>query len=298
MHPVRLLTHLGGTADRRALLVGTTRKRLDKAVRQGDVVRVSRGRYALPAVPAAARAAVRLSGVASHVSAAGLHSWEVATVPDRPQVIVPRNRKVDRADQVRHEIRWRDATTGERERRVTDPYRTVLDCARDLPLADALAVADSALRHRDVDQERLITMAHDSPPRGRRRAVKVAEAATPLAANPFESVLRAIATEVAGLDLRPQVLIDDRGFRGTPDLVDVRRRLVLEADSYAFHSGRDAFDRDCERYNALVLRGWTVLRFPWPQVMLRPDCVRAALVAFVEGPDGRAVRAPELLWAA
>jgi very-short-patch-repair endonuclease len=298
VHPVRLLTHLGGTADRQTLLGGTTRRRLERAVRRGEVIKVARGKYALTAVPEAGRAAVRLSGVASHVSAASLHTWEVAVVPDRPQIIVPRNRKVDRADRAGHEIRWRDVTPGERERRVTDPYRTVLDCARDLPFAHALAVADSALRQRDVDQERLIELAHASPARGHARAVKVAETATRLAANPFESVLRAIVTEVVGLDLQPQVDIEDRGFRGRPDLVDRRRRLVLEADSHAFHSGKEAFERDCERYNALVLRGWTVLRFTWPQVMFRPDYVRAALVAFLDGTEGRAIRDPELLWAA
>jgi very-short-patch-repair endonuclease len=298
VHPVRLLTHLGGTADRQTLLRGTTRRRLESAVCHGEVVKVARGRYALAAVPQAAKAAARLSGVASHVSAASLHDWKVAVVPERPQIIVPRNRKVDRRDRAGHEIRWRDVTSGERERRVTDPYRTVLDCARDLPFSHALAVADSALRQRDIDRDRLVELAHASPARGHARAVKVAEAATPLADNPFESVLRAISMEVAGLDLEPQVLIDDRGFRGTPDLVDRRRRLVLEADSYAYHSGRDAFERDCERYNALVLRGWTVLRFTWSQVMLRPECVRAALIAFLDGPDGRAIRVPELLWAA
>ena len=64
-----------------------------------------------------------------------------------------------------------------------------------------------------------------------------------------------------------------------PDLVDVRRRLVLEADSWTWHADRDAHDRDRWRYNALVLAGWTVLRFTWEQVMRRPAAVRRALRA-------------------
>ncbi len=64
-----------------------------------------------------------------------------------------------------------------------------------------------------------------------------------------------------------------------PDLVDVRRRLVLEADSWTWHAGREAHDRDCWRYNALVLAGWTVLRFTWDQVMQHPERVLAALRA-------------------
>ena len=104
--------------------------------------------------------------------------------------------------------------------------------------------------------------------------------ASGLAANPFESVLRAIALDVPGLDLRPQVPIDDRGFRGRPDLVDEALRLVVEADSHEFHaSTRGQHNRDCARYNALVVRGWTVLRFTWEQVMFDRDSVREVLVS-------------------
>ena len=98
--------------------------------------------------------------------------------------------------------------------------------------------------------------------------------------------------------MSPQVLLQDRGFRGRPDLVDVERRLVLEADSWEWHASREGFERDCARYNALTLRGWTVLRFTWHQVMHDPGYVLAALRAIVEGSDGRAVHAPELLWTA
>jgi very-short-patch-repair endonuclease len=52
---------------------------------------------------------------------------------------------------------------------------------------------------------------------------------------------------------------------------------VLEADSWEFHAGKEAFKRDCWRYTALVVDGWTVLRFTWWQVMENPDWVRACL---------------------
>ncbi len=299
MHPVDALTRIGGTADRSVLLRVTTRRRLEASCARGEVLRVGRGRYALPTVSVGSRAARRLSGAASHRSAASVHGWELAFQPARPEVIVPRNRRSvtpERRQGV--EVRWRPLSGQERAVGVTDPYRTVLDCARDLPFAEALAVADSALRHRDVDAEVLLERALLLPRVGRSRAIAVAEQATPLAANPFESVLRALASQVPGLQVRPQLLLVDRGFEGRPDLVDRERRLVLEADSWEFHAGKEGFRRDCERYNALVLRGWTVLRFTWWQVMQRPDYVLAALRAVVEGADGQAVRAPELLWTA
>jgi very-short-patch-repair endonuclease len=56
---------------------------------------------------------------------------------------------------------------------------------------------------------------------------------------------------------------------------------VLEADSHEFHTKRQDFDRDCRRYNALVVRGWLVLRFTWEQVMFEPQFVRQAIEAIV-----------------
>jgi very-short-patch-repair endonuclease len=224
-----------------------------------------------------------------------LHGWEVATPPELPWVVVPRNRNVAPYRRKGVELRWRDLGPEEVRGRVTAPLRTVLDCARDLPFADALAVADSALRHGDVDQDRLVQGARAVVSTGRSQALRVAGAATPLAANPFESVLRAIGLEVPGLHLEPQVVIAEDGLRCRPDLVDRERRLVVEADSFEWHGGRAALARDCTRYNALVLRGWTVLRFAWEHVMFERAYVRACLVAVVEGPLGRATLAQTLL---
>jgi very-short-patch-repair endonuclease len=40
-----------------------------------------------------------------------------------------------------------------------------------------------------------------------------------------------------------------------------RRKIAVEADSFEFHSSVAALARDCERYNELGVRGWTVYRF-------------------------------------
>ena len=83
----------------------------------------------------------------------------------------------------------------------------------------------------------------------------MAAQASPLAANPFESVLRSICDDVPGLRVRPQVEIHDPHFLGRPDLVDDELRLVLEADSFEWHGGRAALARDASRYNAFWWRG-------------------------------------------
>jgi hypothetical protein len=87
---------------------------------------------------------------------------------------------------------------------VTSPIRTVVDCARVLPFDQALAVADSALRSGDVEPQQLREATVSSPRTGRSRAVRVTAAADGRAANPFESVLRALAGDVAGLHVIPQ----------------------------------------------------------------------------------------------
>jgi very-short-patch-repair endonuclease len=110
---------------------------------------------------------------------------------------------------------------------------------------------------------------------------RVARLASPRAANPFESVLRAIADDVPGLDVRAQVSIREPDIVARPDLVDVRLRIVLEADSFEWHGGRSQLSADARRYNLLVVNGWWVLRFSYEHVMLQPDYVRRVLVAMV-----------------
>ncbi|QIK67264.1 DUF559 domain-containing protein [Nocardioides sp. HDW12B] len=209
---------------------------------------------------------------------------------------MPRNRNVDAHRRRGVELRWRPVSADELDHHLTVMDRTVIDCARDLPFADALAVADSALRHRDVDHDELLTLAELVPTTGRRQARRVVEHADPRAANPFESVLRAIALDVPGLDVQPQQLIQERGFVGRPDLVDRVARIVVEGDSFSHHGTRKAFRRDCERYNALTLRGWRVLRFTWEHVMFNPDYVHDVLLWTVQRPDERAALPPTLLW--
>lgn len=47
--------------------------------------------------------------------------------------------------------------------------------------------------------------------------------------------------------------------------------VAIEADGFAFHSGRATFQTDRSRQNALTTRGWVVLRFTWADIHERPD---------------------------
>jgi very-short-patch-repair endonuclease len=50
-------------------------------------------------------------------------------------------------------------------------------------------------------------------------------------------------------------------------------RLLIEVDGRANHGTAQAFEDDPLRQNALVLAGWTVLRFTWKQVTQQPEYV-------------------------
>ena len=280
MSVVEALEHLGGTATRAQLVAVTSRAAVDRATAAGDLVRLARGRWALPVVDEARLAAHRLSGTVSHASAALLHGWAVKSTPTRPHLTLPQKRR-RRAGWEEVVVHRADLHPAERTGLVTSPERTLVDCLRTMPLDEALAVADSALRD-GFGRQRLLELADRARGAGAARIRSVASRATPLAANPFESVLRAAALEV-GLDVEAQVEIWEPDFLGRVDLADRRRRIVLEADSFAWHGGRAQLASDCRRYNQLAVHGWLVLRFSWEDVMFHAGDVRRTLEAAVVG---------------
>lgn len=271
---VAVLRRAGGVARTADLLALVPRAALRAAVRRGEVVHVGRGRYALPTAARARRAAAEVDGYVCLLSAAAHRGWGIAREPERPQVAVPRHRDDPGPLGVDVEVHRWSLPLSDVDAVATGALRTVLDCARELPLADALAAADSALRSGDVTREALCDAAAGAPPHVRR----VLDLADPRASGPLESVLRAIAVE-EGWDVVPQWAVTVAGTTYHPDLADPFRGVVLEADSFAWHGDRDALARDVVRYNALVAAGWRVLRFTWEQVMQSPSYVRAVLRA-------------------
>lgn len=266
----------GGIATTRQLEGVFTRTTLQLAVEEGLIVRVERGRYVLPSLAEARRHAHRLGGTLALTSAALEWGWPVKTVPECPCVAVAPGRNITPARREGVDVTWRalapaDIAVGGPH---TSAVRTVLDCATSLPFDEGLAVADSALRSGLVSSGDLTLGAEGHPRRGRARALRVAALASPLAENPFESVLRAAAIEAAP-DVRwaPQheVEVVTRVLR--PDVACPELRIALEADSFEFHGQRSALVTDCWRYNQLIVAGWLVLRFAWEQVMFEWEWV-------------------------
>ena len=284
MRAAAALERLGGAASTQALLRLTTRRQIRRALRQRRITRVARGRYALATAADARKAAVELSGVVCLRSAAAHHGWELKTQPELPEVAVNPRRNLPPERRVGVRIAWMNVAADDVVAGVTTPLKTVLDCARHLPFDEALAIADSALRSASVTRAELD--AAEVRGAGAAAVRRVLAQADARAANPFESVLRALCIE-EGVEVVPQQAIDLGTGTVHPDLVGVIRRLVLEADSWSFHATRKAHKRDCVRYNLLTIHGWRVLRFTWEQVMHDQAYVRWVLRLLVSDGVGQ-----------
>ncbi|SDR90243.1 Protein of unknown function [Nocardioides scoriae] len=277
---VRFLTQYGGFATWAQVVDAVGRTELDRAVRMGLVVWISRGRYGLPGLDRDVMTAHGLRGVLSHTSAARWHGWELRTLPAVTHVTLPRRRRAAGAAHV--ELHRADLSPEEVVDGIcTSVGRTLVDCLRTLPHDAALTVGDSALRH-GVDRAVLDDIGRTVRGRGSPGVLRVVRHADGRAANPFESCLRSIALQVEGLHLEPQHVIVGTRQTVRPDLVDVALQVALEADSAEWHSSRLALKRDMRRYNLLVADGWVVLRFAWEDVMFDPDYVLGVLRRVVD----------------
>lgn len=274
MDPVDALTRSGGIATAAELLALTTRKRLRRAVTSGRILHVSRSRYALVSMDEARGVAAYIDGHLCLLSAAEHWGWKVKWPARWPHVVVA----TAPDDPVDASLTVAALPRADLDGWATSRIRTVLDCAAELPFDEALAVADSALRSGDVTRDQLLAALPADASPGVRRVV---EHASPLAANPFESVLRAILI-VAGIDVVPQWETTIRGVTYHPDLANPISGLAIEANSFAHHARAADHDADCVRYNALVTAGWVVLRFTWEQVMFDPAAVVATVRAALE----------------
>jgi very-short-patch-repair endonuclease len=279
MDVVAAIEAMGGVATRAAIVVATSRRQVDSALRDKAIVRLARDRYALPSVGEAVTRAHAVGGFLCLTSAALHHGWAVKHVPELPHVSVPRGRKLSAERRSGVQLHRHDLGPDDIDSIATSKEVTLLQCLRSLPFDEALCIADSCLRAGEVSLLRRVgRLARGA---GAARVRRVVSLARVEAANPFESCLRAIAIDVPGLHVEPQVTITSVRPWVRPDLVDRDLGVALEADSFEWHGGRGALRRDARRYNLLVVDGWIVLRFAWEDVMFDADYVRSVLVAVV-----------------
>ena len=102
----------------------------------------------------------------------------------------------------------------------------------------------------------------------------------------LERLLLAVC-RTAGLpapEVNVWVPVPRRAVQGRPSLAT--QRLIVETDGRDVHTTRQAFERDRERDQRLMLASWRVVRFTWRQLTREPERVAATLRALLAQADG------------
>lgn len=220
------------------------------------------------------------TAVLSHHAAAALWGFAERDANRFPEVTV-----VGPSTRLHRGIRvHRTAALDPRDRRrcqgvpVTSPARSLLDRAQQLdPRALQVEVrraqALGTVGHREL-VEVLVRLA---PRRGSRRlAIAIANGPQPTK-NVFEDLVLDALLDAGFVppDVNKPLVIEGR--RLVPDFRWPQRRLIVEADSRAWHAGEAARAEDDGRQALLEAAGERVLRVTWAQIVAR----RAATVARV-----------------
>jgi len=262
--PVTALERCGGAASWRRLDdLGVSWYSIWNGCVVGRVVRLRRGAYALPGADPPLVGAVRLGGVLSCTSAA--RSLGLPVLNDT-HVHVTVRRSWGHARHPGTCVHRRDLEPDEHDEVCTNPLRTVLDCARELPLREAVVVGDAALGAGLVLDD-LRAAAGAASGRGARSLRLAVSLMDGRAESPLESCLRLLLLALG--QVVPQVHI--AGVGRVDFLVD--GWLVVEADGFAHHSTRESYREDRRRANALAALGYRLLRFTYEDVVHRPEYV-------------------------
>ena len=270
---VDVLGRRGGSATFADLRTLVSARAIRNGLTAGQIRRVAKGVYSLPEAPPALTAARSQGGVVSHLSAAQHWGLGVINPPVLPHVTLEPGR-VRRRTGLPCTLHWAYAPVlGD----VTTPLRTVLDCIRTLTLPEALAVADSALRTGCIGLDELLEAAAKLRGPNRRRILRIAGLADGRSESVLESALRALLIDRGIEGFVPQVVVHDSRFSARLDLANPSLRLGLEADGFQHHSTRRALVMDCRRQVNLTIRGWSILRFSWEDVMFDGEWVVSAV---------------------
>lgn len=225
-----------------------------------------------------ARAAALALGTETVVSHSTAALVETLKVPPDPEVhvIVDRERRVRIPGVRAHHIEIADAEIARIDGIVcTSLLRTALDCILWLPEEAGRALAVDALRRGLFTADQLTATVAAAPQRhGLQRAWSVVRDVMAGAHSEAEVRCHRLLrrTGIGGWEANSPVH-DADGLIGYVDLLFESASLVVELDGRAFHTDAESFQRDRTRQNRLIAAGYSVLRFTWDDLVLRPEHV-------------------------
>jgi very-short-patch-repair endonuclease len=279
---------------------------LTSAVRQGVVIRVRRGAYARSSYWNGLKPWARdrllvhahhlsTGGTAlySHVSAARLHGCQVWNAG--PLVHVTTSYATSRASAGTDVRAHQAALTGDDITRLRTPdgkvflatslERTVLDCARILPLEQAAVIGDHALRKgaRPAEIQRLLGIGPEK--RGSRKARILLAALDGRSESAGETRTRLLLHALGIRSFTPQYEIQTASGLFRADFADPEARTIIEFDGAGKYTDYRPTEQvllaERRRENALIEEGWLVLRLHWEH-LYRPAELGLRLQAMAE----------------
>ena len=259
---------------RQALDEGISRDAIRRRSRAGSLIEVAPQVFRVAGAPRswqqramAASLWVGENGAVGLATAAALHRLDGFPPPVAIDVVTPRELKSRKHMLKVHRTPfWIDADRIEVSGiGTTSIERTLIDVAGSVGEERLEIAVEDALRRRLTDPAKIMDRYQMLPANKGGRATLTRLLTERGADKPAESglevkVIRLLREEGYPRPMRQKILDDEGRFVGRVDLAWPERRLILEVDSFRFHSGRQAWDRDRERRNALTALGWIVLQ--------------------------------------
>jgi len=149
---------------------------------------------------------------------------------------------------------------------ITNPARTLIDCAADLATRELAGAVEQAQVKGLVTKRELAAALDRAPRRLGARALRSLIDDPAFTRSEAERRLVALLRS-AGLG-SPAFNHPVRGFE--VDAIWHVERVIVEFDSYAFHATRMAFERDRRRDAVLTRAGYVVLRTTWHELTQQP----------------------------
>jgi very-short-patch-repair endonuclease len=205
-------------------------------------------------------------GAVSHTSAAWLWEMRIPTFK-APTITVSNNRRKPSPDVNVHycALPLRDVTNLG-PIRLTTPSRVLVELAGVLAEEELEICMDDAFRRRLTSPPRLRWQCSTTAGRGKKgsRLINEILAARRGGAAPHSGLETKIGRALRNSDLPQPVAqysIADRGrFIARVDFAWPDEMVLLECESYTWHSGRQEWRRDTARLNEVVSLGWLALR--------------------------------------
>jgi very-short-patch-repair endonuclease len=221
-------------------------------------------------------------------TAALLWGWDLAVEPTDVEIVLPpggiTKREGVAITRLAHPVSVPRHLLGFAPVAVLSAVQTVMHCALTLPVSEAVAVADSALRAKSVTMRELrkaVSKHHGKT--GYRRLRKVLLWCDERSGSVLESLFRVLVLSSGIVRPSSQVTIVHGGRTMVVDFCWKDLRLVVECDGRRFHDPSDMRTKDRWRDHALESSSWRVLRFTWADIVHNPDYVVATVRSCLQG---------------